>query len=323
MVVMIDLGAFSVWKSGAVIPLDDYVGFCLDHPEADYFVNLDVIPNGQPTEDDCRQGWRNYLGLCKVLPPEKVIPVYHMGEHVKWLRRYMEAGHGYVGLGVDIQASVTRKRNWFESIKSELFDGDVPRVKLHGFGVTTFDLMRFWRWHSVDSTTWLQHGIVYQVLVPKSTRGVPDYRADPLTVSVSPRPAKGKLWYKGQPPMVRAFIDSHLRTLGLTVGDVEKFTPDDGILLEGEQWYDKRKAVAMRTLVRGVSNNAEDRMKCNANFFRCIVPFYPLDHIYLAGACGGPVHDDVTDHLVSYNDLKSRSGKRYQGLLKLLGRVQA
>lgn len=85
---MIDSGAFSVWKSGASVNLDEYISFCKKYEEdLQVIVALDVIPGnakdkGRLTKEAiqkaCEEGWENYLKMLSAgLPKSKVIPVFH------------------------------------------------------------------------------------------------------------------------------------------------------------------------------------------------------------------------------------------------------
>ncbi len=62
-----------------------------------------------------------------------------------------------------------------------------PKIKVHGFAVTSFNLMMKYSWFSVDSTTWLKHAAYGNVMVPKYdiAKKKFDYCTPPLIVSVS------------------------------------------------------------------------------------------------------------------------------------------
>jgi len=104
---ILDSGAFSVWTRGVTIDLEEYISFCEQHSECSYYVNLDVIP-GKPgdkssltkeaVEDSCKRGWDNWKMMIERLPKDKVIPVFHQGDDVKWLDKYLLAGVKYIGI---------------------------------------------------------------------------------------------------------------------------------------------------------------------------------------------------------------------------------
>ena len=85
---MIDSGAFSVWKSGLSVDLNEYIRFCLKYKDdLQVIVALDVIPGsikdkGRLTKEAiqkaCEEGWENYLKMLSAgLPKSKVVPVFH------------------------------------------------------------------------------------------------------------------------------------------------------------------------------------------------------------------------------------------------------
>jgi hypothetical protein len=87
-----------------------------------------------------------------------VSPVHHVRDDDKWLKRYMDDGYDYIFLGGMVPEGVPVLQNWLDHVWHHYLtnqDG-TPRVKVHGFGLTTFDLMFRYPWHSVDSTTWVK-----------------------------------------------------------------------------------------------------------------------------------------------------------------------
>jgi hypothetical protein len=161
---ILDSGAFGVWSQGNTISLNDYIRFCVASPGVSYFVSLDVIP-GKPrvkssitrasVEESCKAGWANYKEIIKVIPKDKVIPVFHMNDDPRWLDKMLSFGCGYVGVSPANDRSTYDKLKWMRSIQRQLFDGaGRPVCKTHGFAVTSYDLMNAWEWHSVDSASW-------------------------------------------------------------------------------------------------------------------------------------------------------------------------
>jgi hypothetical protein len=82
--VMLDSGAYSVWKQGKPIDLQDYVDFIIKYKDVwTTVVNLDVIPGKRdriPTAGDiersAEEGWENYYELKKALAPHGIDPIH-------------------------------------------------------------------------------------------------------------------------------------------------------------------------------------------------------------------------------------------------------
>lgn len=164
---MIDSGAFSVWKSGAVIDLDEYIGFCLKLLARDprtVVVNLDVIGDGKAS-------YQNWKIMREAGVP--AMPIYHPGSDVSWLHRYLNHTD-HVGLGGLVGKSKKAIHPYLDRLFQDVFCDPktrLPRVKVHGMGVTTFYLMHRYPWHSVDSTSWMRAAMYGRVMVPRRVQG--------------------------------------------------------------------------------------------------------------------------------------------------------
>jgi hypothetical protein len=83
------------------------------------------------------------------------VPVYHGDSSLDWLRRYIDAGHKLIGVGIHRQGT-KRGRDGVRSYYDSIFDlTERQKVACHGFAVTG-DYMFQYPWYSVDSTTWLK-----------------------------------------------------------------------------------------------------------------------------------------------------------------------
>ncbi len=262
---MLDSGAYSVWSKGKSIDLDKYVTFCQQHPEIDYYVNLDVIPGtlkktslrmlgGTERDVACEQGWQNYQNMIQELPASKVLPVFHMGDSIKWLTKYLEAGVDYVGLGGAVGKPAAACCRWLRSLSTYLFDNNRPLVKTHGFGITDWQLMSVWQWHSVDSTSWRLSAAWGGVFLPRKRKGCFDYSQAPFVVPVS-----------DQSPHVNKF-----RRHGLTLTPTVKTQLDEWLEICGVSFEE-------------VHTTFFGRLKVNAEFFNRVQGKLSVDYIYLAG----------------------------------------
>lgn len=297
---MLDSGAYTVWSQGAVIDVSDYAAFCVAHPDTSYFVNLDVIAGTphqrlvSPYEVDAAAdaSWNNYLMLCKEVLATKVIPVYHYGESIKKLDRMLEHGCPYIGLGGSAHKHTGLRVKWLQSLRKYLFDGaGRPVVKTHGFALTSYDLMKIWQWHSVDSNSWKDFATYGAVYLPIERNGEFDYATKPLVIFTTPQSKKRQRQqhYESMSPLMKERMHRWIASCGVTMGTTEYFQKDSKYKLDvplGELWFDKAKRVMMRPVPpegKGITNSFEMRAKVNAKFVSRSNRVLPIDHIYFAG----------------------------------------
>jgi len=194
---ILDSGAFSAWTKKISINLNNYADFCLQHlPYIDYIVNLDVIPGefGQKAlplkeiEKSASEGWANYEYMIKRgIPKEKLIHIFHQGEDFKWLEKIVKA-MPYIGLSPANDRSTSEKIRWLDNCMKYVCDEKgYPKVKWHGFAVTSFRLMSRYPWFSVDSTSWVMTSRMGGVYVPRYRSGKWIYDEDSWKISVSAR----------------------------------------------------------------------------------------------------------------------------------------
>lgn len=156
--VIIDSGAFSVLNSGKKIDIDEYKDFCLSCPQNWTFVNLDVIPSENITskkyvEKCVIQGWENFKYLSKYI--KNVLPVYHYGEDIKWLKKYRNSVD-YIGIGsggrlINTEKKIEYYRNCFDMIGWD--------TKVHAFGFSTLSGLLQIPFYSFDSVTYKRYHI--------------------------------------------------------------------------------------------------------------------------------------------------------------------
>ena len=347
---MIDSGAFSVWTKGAVIDLDKYIAFCCSIPQASYYVNLDVIPGKanqkrtltkEAVEEACQRGWKNYQRMIQELPRNKVIPVYHQNDDIKWLTKYLNFGVEYIGISPANDNTVKQKINWMASrigndmvsppdLREYLFDkAGKPVVKTHGFAVTSFNLMKLWKWYSVDSASWKLQAAWGSVYIPYRRN---DYTNPPLVISVSPksplRSKTGPYHYDNLRGDSKKQMDEYLAICGVKLGKVVIAKEKAGYKLkrdEGELWYNKAKGTVIKTEERGVVSSLEDRLKVTSHFIkRANEELDTVEHIYFAGApMPYPLEYQLGRRLLSYHVLQSESNRYVRTHAKLLEKRHA
>lgn len=158
--VFADSGGFSAMTQGVEINIQEYAAwikrwqhlFCV-------YANLDVIGNPQAT-------WENQQTLEGMgLTP---LPVFHTGSDWSWLERYLEQ-YSYIALGgmVPYMRFPKRVMPWI----IQCFKKAQGRAVYHGFGATSWVVIRDLPWYSVDSSSWGQGFRFGQVPLFDSRKG--------------------------------------------------------------------------------------------------------------------------------------------------------
>lgn len=155
--VFVDSGAYSAKTQGAVIDLDAYAAYIQRYRHLiTTYANLDVIGDAEAT-------WRNQQHLEALgLHP---LPVFHAGEPWSYLERYIER-YPYIALG-GLVGKIGRAKAWLV----RCFKLARGHSVYHGFGVTTWDVLKAFPWYSVDSSSWGQGFRFGQMAVFDPQRG--------------------------------------------------------------------------------------------------------------------------------------------------------
>ena len=155
--IFIDSGAFSAATQGVEINMNEYCDFLKQFESMlTLYANLDVI--GDPVKTYENQKTMEAAGL-------KPLPVFHTGESLDWLKRYIAEGYDYIALGGMVGYARDRKSliTWMSACFNEAAKSK-HKINFHGFGMTNWDLMRAYPWKSVDSSSWcsgFRYGQVY------------------------------------------------------------------------------------------------------------------------------------------------------------------
>ena len=196
----LDSGAFTLWTKAAEYHkkngggrwdyydtdefweyVDAYAAFIKKYKVAiDLYANVDVIPNPELT-------WRNqkYLEKKHGLTP---VPVVHYPTNTKWLSRYIKAGYKIIGLGGLVGSTMKKScQSWI----GECFDivcdtpDRLPKVKIHGFGVTSYRFLLRYPWWSVDSAAWDKIASYGGICVPHKRGGKFVFDVPPYIMKIS------------------------------------------------------------------------------------------------------------------------------------------
>lgn len=140
--------------------LDDYLQYLKDHASRFTFaVTLDIIHNPEAT-------WAVYKEMTGA--GLRVIPVYHFGEDTKWLKKHMDASD-YIGMGGMGQHNTKATYIPFGDTAWKIIcdSKGKPLRKVHGFAMSSFDLMKRWPWFSVDSTSAFTFSRMGAIMLPQ------------------------------------------------------------------------------------------------------------------------------------------------------------
>lgn len=149
-----DSGAFSVWRSGYVIDLAEYIDICLQLLETDALLtevfSLDVINDDANMSRGhaaaIRQSRYNLQKMWDAGVP--AIPTFHVGAPWEWLRE-IAAEFPKIAVG----GMIGRPRNAQVLFLGQVFREVWPK-KIHGFGLGSEWILNQFPFHSVDSTSW-------------------------------------------------------------------------------------------------------------------------------------------------------------------------
>lgn len=151
---ILDSGAYSAWRLGKPINIDEYCDYLLANRSwITTYVCLDVINPDDP-EAAAAASWENFLHMRKRgLDP---MPVYHVKEDVSWLFRMLDAGCKYIGLSASSLVSRNQVDDWYALAWQHLVTRDgSPVVKCHAFGEGRADSLIKFPWYSADTTSWI------------------------------------------------------------------------------------------------------------------------------------------------------------------------
>lgn len=212
--VFMDSGAFSMFSVGATVDLGAYADFINDNKDWIHIAsNVDEIGANKEAES-----YDNQKTLERLIKPPKGVPldqylcpVHHARDDDKWLRKYIAEGYPYIFLGGMVAESTAYLRGWLDHVWDKYLthkDG-TSKLKIHGFGMTTLELMERYPWYSVDSSSWVQVSRFGGILLDLPGRDV--------KINVSEKSSSihdlGK-HYDNLTPPDRRVVEARIRELG-------------------------------------------------------------------------------------------------------------
>ena len=275
----LDSGAFSAWTQGVEIDIQEYIRFIKEHEEViEVYANLDVIGMGgkQPNEKTAELTLKNQKIMEEAgLNP---LPCFHYGEPMNYLEYYVE-NYDYLALGV--AGNVGKKlMPWLDVCFADYIcdKNGMPKIKTHGFAVTSLSLMLRYPWWSVDSTSWVVTGRLGCIYVPRYRNGKWVYDENSWKIAVSnqsPRRKEPGKHIDTLPPTQKEIILNYIHDKGYKLGKSEfKKVDPEYELKENERWAQVKKDIGkgekrlLEIIVEpGISNKYQLRDEMNIIYF--------------------------------------------------------
>lgn len=157
--VFLDSGAFSAFTKGVEVDLEAYCRYIRD--------NMDIIEVASVLDGigDPLLTWQNQRRMEQL--GTTPLPCFHYGEDERYLKWYVD-NYEYITLGGMVPISTPQLKLWLDEIWKHYLTDSLgrPKLKVHGFGLTTISLMERYPWYSVDSSSWVQIAANGGILLP-------------------------------------------------------------------------------------------------------------------------------------------------------------
>lgn len=162
--------------------VENYIKFIKEYKDLlDIYVVMDAI-----YEPEISWQVYKYMKYKHKLDP---MPVYHYNEPIAYFKKYMKETDfiGISGLGQGIPKN--KYINWANKVFSLVCDSKtlLPNYKIHGFAMTSTQLIKRYPFYSVDSSSWVQYSQYGQILVPKVKNNKFNFLTRPYVIFVSTR----------------------------------------------------------------------------------------------------------------------------------------
>jgi len=265
----LDSGAFSAWSKNIEIDIQKYINFIKEYEQyIDIYAVLDDILDPKITLKN--QQIMEDAGL-------NPLPCFHFGEPAKYLEHYLD-NYDYIAFGGMVPISTKDLNVWLDDLfKNFICDkSGIPKIKIHGFGLTSHKLMLRYPWYSVDSTSWVMTSRMGGIYIPKYKNGKWAYDEDSWKIAVSSRsPNRGET-EKHFDTLSKSAQDKILKYLskkGYKLGksEIKTVSAKKYKLKENEKWNGKELTDGTREveiiIEDGLCNNYKLRDEMNIIYF--------------------------------------------------------
>lgn len=163
--IFLDSGAFSAFTLGVQLSVKEYCNYIQSNGDIirveDGISMASVLDGiGDPLQTYRNQMEMEYRGI-------RPLPCFHAGEDERYLEWYV-ANYDYITLGGLVGSSTNQLMIWLDRVWDRfLVDGaGRPKVKVHGFGITSIPIMERYPWYSCDSSSWIQSAAFGSIVHP-------------------------------------------------------------------------------------------------------------------------------------------------------------
>lgn len=233
---LIDSGAHSAHTKGITLDLEEYIGFVNENIDKfTLYVQVDKIPGVYRMPKTAKDwleapqlSWENYLYMReKSKDPSKLVPVFHQGEDLKWLRNmldytFSDGSHiPYIGLSPRGDVSLKAKYDFSAECFATIQNSSNPNVKTHAFGATSLEMLERLPYTSADSTTWVLVSAFGQVWMPNCIDGDINGVGIKLGVSEENRshPTATQTYWE-QPSKIKKKLDDYFESIGTNIEEL-------------------------------------------------------------------------------------------------------
>lgn len=164
---MIDNGAFTIHRRGGQLDIDKYIDWLNDRIDyIDYAIALDDIPGRWGEVKTWEQvmnspinTWNNYLYMIdRVIKPEKLLPVFHMGESFEHLENMVNDDRllsNYICISGNKELTNKQREEWYDKCFHIIRNSKRPNLRVHCLGSATIQNAEKFPFISMDATSWI------------------------------------------------------------------------------------------------------------------------------------------------------------------------
>lgn len=202
--VFLDSGAFSAFSLGIEVDLPAYCRWINANRDIIRTDGPDLMASVLDGIGDPLRTYQNQIAMEE--QGVRPLPCFHYGEDERYLEWYIE-NYDYITIGGMVPVSTPQLFHWLDRIWNKyLTDGSGrARIKVHGFGLTSVDLMTRYPWYSVDSSSWVQIGAHGNIMLDGKTIAIS---------SQSPNRKNVNQHVDSLPPIMRDAIERKIAGMG-------------------------------------------------------------------------------------------------------------
>lgn len=163
--VFLDSGAFSAWTLGVTLSITEYVNYIRRNQDIIRVEDNNVMASVLDGIGDAQKTFENQMEMERL--GVRPLPCFHFGEDERYLEWYVQR-YDYITIGGMVGKTPAQLEIWLDRIWDlYLTDGSGnPRIKVHGFGLTSVPLMARYPWYSCDSSSWIQATSFGAIVLP-------------------------------------------------------------------------------------------------------------------------------------------------------------